>query len=83
MIRSLVTLDEAAAHLHVSVKTVRRRIADGTIPAVRIGRLIRIPAAALEELAPGSTIDVAARASFPGSYTMSRASVAGSILFLR
>lgn len=46
----LVTLDEAAAHLHVSIKTVRRRIADGTIPAVRIGRLIRIPAAALESV---------------------------------
>ena len=34
---------EGAAHvLGVSAKTVRRRIADGTLPACRVGRLIRI-----------------------------------------
>ncbi|MBO0607551.1 helix-turn-helix domain-containing protein [Myceligenerans salitolerans] len=38
----LVTLADAAAHFHVSVKTLRRRIADGTITGYRIGRLIRV-----------------------------------------
>lgn len=40
-------------------------------------------AATLEGLAPGSTIDVEALVSFPAAYTLPRASVAGSILFLR
>jgi len=40
-------------------------------------------AAVLEGLTPGSTIDVAARVSFPGAYTLGRASVAGSVLFIR
>jgi excisionase family DNA binding protein len=44
-----VTPDEAAAHLGISTRTVRRRIADGTIPAYRLGpRLLRID---LDELA--------------------------------
>lgn len=38
----LVPLAEAAAHLHVSVKTLRRRIADGTITGYRVGRLVRV-----------------------------------------
>jgi excisionase family DNA binding protein len=38
----LVPLAEAAAHFHVSVKTLRRRIADGTITGYRVGRLIRV-----------------------------------------
>jgi excisionase family DNA binding protein len=38
-----VTLAEAADLMSVSVKTLRRRIADGTIPAYRCGRrVIRI-----------------------------------------
>jgi hypothetical protein len=40
-------------------------------------------AGVVEGLTPGSTVDVAARVSFPGAYTLGRASVAGSILFLR
>lgn len=40
----LMSLAEAARDLSVSVKTIRRRIADGTIRAYRIGRLIRIDA---------------------------------------
>lgn len=39
--------------------------------------------AVLEGLTPGSSIDVEALVSFPGTYTLPRASVAGSILFLR
>ena len=32
-----VTISEAAAYLGVSDKTIRRRIADGTLPAFRVG----------------------------------------------
>jgi excisionase family DNA binding protein len=44
----LVPLADAAEHFHVSVKTLRRRIADGTIAGYRVGRLIRVD---LDELA--------------------------------
>lgn len=38
-----VTLAEAAELMSVSIKTVRRRIADGTLPAYRCGqRIIRV-----------------------------------------
>jgi excisionase family DNA binding protein len=44
-----VTLAEAAELMSVSVKTLRRRIADGTIPAYRCGRrVIRIRVADLQ-----------------------------------
>lgn len=33
-----LSLDEAAEVLSLSVKTIRRRIADGTIPAYQCGR---------------------------------------------
>ena len=33
-----LSLDEAAAVMSLSVKTIRRRIADGTIPAYQCGR---------------------------------------------
>jgi excisionase family DNA binding protein len=36
--RPLLTVFEVAERLHVSPSTVRRRIVDGSIPAVRIGR---------------------------------------------
>ena len=37
-----VSLAEAGALMSISVKTVRRRIADGTLPAYRCGRVIRV-----------------------------------------
>ncbi len=41
--RTLISISEAAETYGVSTKTVRRRIADGTIPARRLGpRLVRI-----------------------------------------
>jgi excisionase family DNA binding protein len=44
-----ITLAEAADRLSVSIKTCRRMIARGDLPAKRIGsRLIRVPVAALE-----------------------------------
>jgi excisionase family DNA binding protein len=38
----LLTLDETRQILGCSMKTLRRRIADGAIPVIRDGRLIRI-----------------------------------------
>ena len=38
----MMSLAETAEMLDVSVKTLRRRIADGTIPGYRVGRLIRV-----------------------------------------
>lgn len=40
---ALVTVPQAAAELELSVSTVRRRIADGTIASVAIGGARRIP----------------------------------------
>lgn len=46
-----VSISEAADRLSVSTKTVRRYIARGQLPAVRIaGHLIRIPTDALDAL---------------------------------
>ncbi|MGK0715780.1 helix-turn-helix domain-containing protein [Leucobacter sp. Z1108] len=39
---ALVPLAVAAENLGVSVKTIRRRIADGTVHGYRVGRLIRV-----------------------------------------
>lgn len=38
----LVSLDVAAEALSVSVKTLRRRIADGSVRGYRVGRLVRV-----------------------------------------
>ena len=38
----LISLECAAARLDISPKTLRRRIADGTIPAYRVGRLVKV-----------------------------------------
>lgn len=51
MSRKLLTLAEAAARLNVNPRTVRRRIADGTLTAYRVGpQLIRVDAAELDVL---------------------------------
>jgi excisionase family DNA binding protein len=42
MEKILVSLDEAANLTGLSSKTLRRRISDGTLPARRVGRLVRI-----------------------------------------
>ena len=39
---------EVAQRLHIHLSTVYRRIEDGTIPAVRIGRVLRIPSEEFE-----------------------------------
>lgn len=41
--RRLTSLADAAAYAGVTPKTIRRRIADGTVPAYRMGpRLLRV-----------------------------------------
>jgi excisionase family DNA binding protein len=47
-----LTVEEAARHFRVSLPTIYRRCADGTLPHVRIGTAgpIRIPLAVLEQL---------------------------------
>jgi excisionase family DNA binding protein len=46
--RDYLTAAEAASRLGISIRTVRRRIADGSLPSARIGHAVRIPAAALD-----------------------------------
>lgn len=53
------------------------------IPGQLFGNVTAISAAAIEDLAPGSSIEIRARVSFPAAYTLPRAVVSGSILFLR
>ena len=48
-----LTRHQAASVLNVSVKSVDRAISRGTLRAVRIGRLVRIPRDALDELLQG------------------------------
>ena len=40
--QGLISLTKAAEMFGVSTKTIRRRIADGTVRGYRIGRLIRV-----------------------------------------
>jgi excisionase family DNA binding protein len=47
-----LTLTEAADRLGLTVGQVRGRVERGTIPAVRIGRALRVPVRALDELEP-------------------------------
>lgn len=41
-VRSLASLAEAAERYDVHPRTLRRRIADGTLTAYRIGRLVKV-----------------------------------------
>lgn len=43
-----VSAHQAAALLGVNVKTIYAAIKDGTMPSLRVGRTVRIPAAAFE-----------------------------------
>jgi excisionase family DNA binding protein len=38
----LLTIDEGAETLNVSVRTLRRRISQGELPVIRDGRIVRI-----------------------------------------
>lgn len=51
----LVSLVVAAESLGVSVKTIRRRISDGTVRGYRVGRLIRVD---MEELRESLVVEI-------------------------
>ena len=51
--KRLLTIDEAAALLRVSPRTVRRLIADGSVEVVRIGRSVRLRPEKLAALIDG------------------------------
>lgn len=63
--KQLFTVDEVAGRLNLHVKTVRRFIRDGRLPAKRIGKEYRITRAALDEFG-GTTAE-------PGTATGPRA----------
>ena len=44
----LLTVYQVAENWRVSVRTVRRMIADGRLPIIRLGRAVRIPTRATE-----------------------------------
>lgn len=50
-----ISPQQAAAELGISRGLVYRLLAEGTLPAVRLGRRLVIPVAALEALLKGST----------------------------
>jgi excisionase family DNA binding protein len=51
-LRPLWTVDDLARYLRVSKRTITRRVADGSLPAVRTGRLVRFdPERVVEALA--------------------------------
>jgi excisionase family DNA binding protein len=47
---SLVTLQDAASRLGVSLSTIRRKVAAGEIPSIRVGRSVRLDLGALRPL---------------------------------
>ena len=52
-VEPLYTVEEVADRLNVSIRTVRRRIKDKTLPIVRFGRLVRIRPEVLAALIGG------------------------------
>jgi len=53
--RSLVSLAVAADRFGISIKTLRRRISDGTVHGYRVGRLVRVD---LEELSECLVVEI-------------------------
>jgi excisionase family DNA binding protein len=47
---------DASAQLGISLSSLQRRISDGTIPAVKLGRRVLIPVAVLSELIDKASI---------------------------
>jgi excisionase family DNA binding protein len=52
----LLTVEETAAMLKVSQVTVRRFIADGRLPAVKVGRSVRVEKGEAERVARPATV---------------------------
>lgn len=53
----LLTVDEAADRLGTSARFPRRLIAERRITFVRVGRHVRIPEAAIEEMIASGTVE--------------------------
>lgn len=53
----LLTVDEAAERLGTSTRFPRRLIAERRITFVRVGRHVRIPEAAIEEMIASGTVE--------------------------
>lgn len=47
---ALLSLDEVASRLGIHIKTARRQVREGRLPAIRVGRQYRIPSIELERL---------------------------------
>lgn len=54
-IRALTPV-EAAERLHLHLRTVQRLISNGSLRAVRVGRVWRVPLQAVEEFLSGSSV---------------------------
>jgi excisionase family DNA binding protein len=59
---TLVTVGEACRLTGLSPATVRRRVADGTMPSRRIGRSVRVDLASLRPTDPATVTALAAEA---------------------
>ena len=65
--REYRTAAEVAAELGVSLRTVRRWIADGELPAVRIGRSVRVPRSAYAGVLDPAAGAATSAAAVPGA----------------
>ena len=50
---NVLTVNQTAARLQLHRNTIRRRVADGSLPSSRIGCCVRIPLAAVERIERG------------------------------
>lgn len=57
--QQFLTVDEVAERLNIGTRHAYRLVQDGTLPSLRLRRLIRIPAEGLERLiSEGGTLTV-------------------------
>lgn len=56
---TLLSMSELAERWRLSSDTVRRRCQDGTLPAFRVGRSVRIPLTAVEAIEATTTTKAA------------------------
>ena len=54
----LLTVEDAAVRLSVSTKSIRRWIEAGELPAVRLGRAVRVEEAAVADFIDGCRVEV-------------------------
>jgi excisionase family DNA binding protein len=75
----LLTVQETADLLKVSTVTVRRFIADGRLPAVKVGRAVRVEKGDVERVAKPITAPAGQRARPVGTPRAKRTSTVGSL----